>query len=115
MSNPDLTKRGIVVEGRGSQVRVRFDDNDGMISPWLDVIQTSTKGAKVYRRPKPGSLVICALDKNWESGTVLGSIYSNADPAPADSDGVLHVEFEDGTVFEYAENSSTMKFTNAAG
>ncbi len=65
MSNPENTKRGIVIEGKGSRVRVRFDDNDGIISPWLDVMQATTKGAKIYTRPKPGSMVICALDKKW--------------------------------------------------
>ena len=43
-------RRGIVVDGRGSQVRVQFED--GMISPWLDVAQPFTIGKQAYRRFK---------------------------------------------------------------
>lgn len=108
-------KRGIVIEGRGSQVRVQFEDNDGVISPWLDVVQSSTKGTKVYRRPKAGSMVLCDMDKNWETGSVIGALYSEADPAPGDSDGLMHVEFGDGTVLSYDEAGGALNISLASG
>ncbi|WP_052265421.1 phage baseplate assembly protein V [Ruegeria sp. ANG-R] len=90
-------KRGIVVDGRGSQVRVRFEDNDQVISGWLDVVQRSSAGMRVFTRPKPGSQVVCAMDGNREAGVVLGALYSDADPAPTGGDGTMHFEMPDGS------------------
>lgn len=115
MLNSDQIKRGVVIEGKGAQVRVEFEENDAVASPWLDVVAQVTKGAKIYWRPKVGSLVICAMDEKWESGTVLGAIYSDEDPAPANSDQILHIEFADGTVITYDEGGSRLNFINAAG
>ncbi|WP_171182390.1 phage baseplate assembly protein V [Ruegeria sp. HKCCD8929] len=90
-------KRGIVVEGRGSQVKVRFEDNDQVISGWLDVVQRSTAGMRAFTRPKPGSQVVCQMDANREAGVVLGALYSDADPAPAGDEGTVHFEMPDGS------------------
>jgi len=90
-------KRGIVVDGRGSQVRVRFEDNDEVISGWLDVVQRSSAGMRVFTRPKPGSQVVCAMDANREAGVVLGALFSDADPAPAGGEGTAHFEMPDGS------------------
>ena len=110
----DQMKRGIVIEGRGSQVRVQFEDNDGVISPWLDVVQATTFGAKSYTRPKPGSLVICAMDKNRESGSVIGAIYSDADPAPKDSHSTYYHEMDDGSVLKYEDGKYTIQHAGGA-
>lgn len=90
-------KRAIVVAGRGSQVKVRFEDNDQMISGWLDVVQRSTAGMRAFTRPKPGSQVVCQMDANREAGVVLGALYSDADPAPAGDEGTVHFEMPDGS------------------
>ena len=90
-------KRGVVIEGRGSQVRVQFDENDGVISPWLDVAQESTLGKRSFRRFKPGELVRCYLDRKGESGEALFAIYNDANPAPADSDELFYEEAADGS------------------
>lgn len=90
-------KRGIVVQGRGSQVRVQFADNDDVISGWMDVVQRSTSGMRVFTRPRVGSQVVVAVDDNREHGVVLGALYSDVDPAPAGSEGTLHFEMPDGS------------------
>ncbi len=102
-------KRGIVVEGRGSQVRVQFDDSDGVISPWLDVAQGSTIGKQAFRRFKPGELVRCYMDRKGESGEVLHAIYNDENPAPADSDDVVHFVMPDGSsvVWEMGKLTAT--------
>lgn len=98
MPQQEQMKRGIVVDGRGAQVRVQFEDNDGVISPWLDVAQSSTTGMRMFTRPKPGSQVVCLLDAHRESGVVLGAVYSDADPAPAGHEGTVHFEMPDGSM-----------------
>lgn len=90
-------KRGVVVEGRGSQVRVRCEDNDNVLSPWLDVGQRSVSGMRAFTRPAPGTMVAVAMDARRESGVVLGALYTDANPAPAGGDGTAHFEMPDGS------------------
>jgi phage baseplate assembly protein gpV len=106
-------RRGIVVEGRGSQVKVRFDDSDGMISPWLDAGQSSTIGKQAYTRFKPGELVRCYVDRKGESGEVLCAIYNDQNPAPADSDDVAHFVMPDGSSVVWEPGKLTA--TNVGG
>ena len=101
-------KRGIVVAGRGSQVKVRFDESDGVISPWLDVAQPSTIGKRSYRRFKKGEMVRCYLDRKGESGEALYAIYNEENPAPADSDDVIHEVMPDGSTLVWQSGSITV-------
>lgn len=106
-------RRGKVIEGRGSQVRVQFEDSDGMISPWLDVAQESTIGKKSFRRFKPGELVRCYLDDKGETGEVLCAIYNDQNPAPADSDELFYEEAADGSTLRWGVGY--FRYTNADG
>ncbi len=106
-------KRGIVVEGRGSQVRVRFDEEGGVISPWLDVAQGSTIGKRSYRRFKPGEMVRCYLDRKGESGEALYAIYNDQNQAPADSDDVIHEVMPDGSTLVW--QSGSLAIDHASG
>lgn len=106
-------KRGKVVEGRGSQVRVQFDDNDGVISPWLDVAQDSTVGKKSFRRFQKGEMVRCYLDRKGESGEALYAIYNDQNSAPIDGDDVFYEEMPDGSVLKWEGGS--FSYTNTAG
>lgn len=103
-----VMRRGVVVDGRGSQVRVRFEDSDDVISPWLDVAQASTIGKQSYRRFKKGELVRCYLDRKGESGEALYAIYNNQHPAPADSDDVVHEVMPDGSTLIWDAGSLTI-------
>ncbi|WP_282093032.1 hypothetical protein [Epibacterium ulvae] len=106
-------KRGRVVDGRGSQVKVLFEDSDGVVSPWLDVAQRSTIGKQSYHRFKVGELVRCYLDRNGESGEVLHAIYNEQHPAPADSDDVVHHVMPDGSTIVW--QSGSLKVAHASG
>lgn len=106
-------KRGIVVDGRGSQVQVQFDDADGVISPWLDVAQESTLGKRSFRRFKKGEMVRCYLDRKGESGEALYAIYNDENPAPADGDELFYEEAADGSKLEWGVGY--FRYTNAAG
>ncbi|MGR3760882.1 hypothetical protein ACUXV3_12245 [Roseobacteraceae bacterium NS-SX3] len=106
-------KRGRVVAGRGSQVKVVFEDSDGVVSPWLDVAQSSTIGKRSYRRFKTGELVRCYLDRKGESGEALYAIYNDDHPAPADSDDVIHEVMPDGSTLVWQPGKLTV--THASG
>ena len=100
-------RRGIVVDGRGSQVRVQFDEHDGALSPWLDVAQPSTIGKQAYRRFKKGEMVRCYIDRKAESGEALYALYTDQNPAPADSDDVAHYVMPDGSVIVWEPGKIT--------
>ncbi len=52
--------------------------------------------------PPVGAQVAVLLDELGESGVVLGSLYSQRDPAPpGQADGRLHVAFPDGSTVEF--------------
>ncbi|WP_056036622.1 phage baseplate assembly protein V [Loktanella sp. 3ANDIMAR09] len=107
-------RTGIVQEGRAGQVRVLFED-EGITSPWLDVLAAETKGAQAFNRPRPGNLVRVVMDDLAETGVVLGAIYSQADPPPADADTTWTMVFGDGTAISYDETTGTLTLSNAAG
>lgn len=102
-------KRGIVIDGRGAQVRVQFEDSDQLISGWLDVVQSSALGIKTFTRPRTGSQVVCLMDARCEAGVVLGAVYSDADPAPAGDEGTLHFEMPDGSTAIWDGGTFTLK------
>lgn len=106
-------RRGVVVEGRGSQVRVQFEDADGVVSAWLDCAQESTKGKRSFRRFKTGELVRCYLDDDGQTGEALYAIYTDQNPAPADSDELFYEEAADGATLEWGRGSFT--YTNPEG
>src|SRR6187551_1008393 len=99
-----MYSRGEVVEvNPGShQVRVKFAARQDVVSPWLDVLVSSTAGDKEARLPKVGNQVACLLDERGESGCVLGAVYSSVDAPP---DGITVeqriLELEDGARFAY--------------
>lgn len=106
-------KRGVVVEGKGSQVRVQFEDQDDMISPWLDVAQESTVGKRSFRRFKAGELVRVYLDDDGETGEALYALYNDQDPAPADDDELFYEEAADGSKLEWG--GGKFRYTDPGG
>lgn len=109
-----MLRTGIVQEGRGGQVRVLFEDED-IVSPWLDVAVSETRGTRAFNRPRPGNLVRVMMDENAETGVVIGAIYSEADSAPVNSDSQFVVIFGDGTRIDYDEDAGKLSFENSAG
>lgn len=106
-------RRGVVVEGRGSQVRVQFEDADGVVSPWLDCAQQSTKGKQSFRRFAKGEMVRCYLDDDGQTGEALYAIYTDRNAAPADGEELFYEQAADGAVLEWGRGSFT--YTNSDG
>lgn len=98
-----MLKFGIVsaTDPATCRVRVKYNDNEGLVSYWLAVTQRQTLGTRDYHMPELGEQVACLIDAHSEEGVVLGGIYSAADPAPVDSQDKRHVTFKDGAQIEY--------------
>ena len=111
-----LFKRGLVTEvdpARG-RARVEFTDEDGNISFWLNVNQSVTGDNKSYWMPDVGSQVNTLVDWDGEDGTILGSLYSEADPPPTTDINHVMTQFADGSIFKFDRGSSTLTITIGA-
>lgn len=91
------------------KVRVQFQDQDGMVTDWLPVMQKKTLKDKGYWMPDLNEHVVCLMDENEEFGVVIGAIYSDADAPPVGSQDKYHVKFQDGTTVEYDRASHKLK------
>lgn len=96
-----------VLADRG-KVRVALPDQDGTDTYDLPVLQRNTRGNRHYHLPDVGEQVYVALDDNGEDGCVLGSIYSEADPAPLADNAQTAMIFEDSTTVKYDRNAHLM-------
>lgn len=94
-------KTGLVVESKPGFARVQFPDLDGLVSDWLPTAQRKTSGDRDVSTLDKGTQVGCLLDEHFESGIVVGAVYSDADLSPTASGDVHHIAFSDGSFVEY--------------
>lgn len=85
-----------------AKVRVTFDDEDGMTSYWLPVMQRNTIANQDYWLPDIGEDVVCVFfSEGVEDGFVLGSIYAGDVKPPENNGDKRTVVFKDGTRVSY--------------
>lgn len=115
-------KRGIVVERDPARqkIRVQFDDEDGVVSHWIDVLSSSGGSTKTSMMPDMDDEVWCALDAKGEDGCLMGVKYNtkNAPPYASNDDiglvwsgGSVHVNKASGAVT--INTSGTVKIVAA--
>lgn len=106
-----MYRRGIVteVDPDTHRVRVRFDERQGMVSGWLDVLARDTLDDKDFGLPSEGAMVACMMDERDEDGCVLGSIYSTTDRPAASSVDKRSITFKDGVTVEYDRAAHKLK------
>lgn len=92
-------KRGIIVDRDPAKMRVkvRFDDEDGMVSAWIDVLAKSTKGTQTFMMPAMGEEVWCAVDAKGEDGCIIGSKYNSQNPPPHSSNDDIALVWAGGS------------------
>lgn len=94
--------RVVEVDEKNARVRVQIEDADAVITWWLPVVYQKTQNDKHYWLPDIGELVVCVFyEDDWDTGFVLGAIYSDKDRTPAQSRDKFVIEFKDGTRIEY--------------
>jgi phage baseplate assembly protein V len=78
-------KIGLVAEAKPGFARVRFPDLDDLVSDWLPVAHGATLGNRQVSTLDVNSQVGCLLDDHFETGMVVGAIYSDVDAPPTTS------------------------------
>lgn len=91
----------LLLDPKGRRARVKFEQEDGVQSFWLRVLSKGAAGMKAAHLPAIGEQVACLVDWRGEDGVIIGSVYSDADPAPTGAADVDHVTYADGTVHEH--------------
>lgn len=85
-----LIKVGKVSSIEGTSARVVFPDSDDVVSDLLPVLQHGARRIKGRWIPEVGEQVVCVfLPIGIETGFIIGSFYSSAQPAPDVDDGAV--------------------------
>lgn len=97
------------------RVKVQFDDEDGVVTHWIDVPAKSSTGVSVFQMPGAQDEVWCAMDAKGEGGCLIGSRYNKKDAPPADSNDVLMVQWGGGFFrLNTASGAATLKTSGPA-
>lgn len=111
-----MLKFGIVtnINEKNATARVQFQEDDGVASDWLPILQAKTLKDKFYILPDIGEQVACLMDENLEDGVVLGSIYSDEDTCPLCSKDKIIAKFQDGSSIEIDKSAGdlSINFSN---
>lgn len=97
--NP-TTRRGIVVDRdpKTMRVKVQFEDEDELVTQWIDVLSKSSTGVSLFQMPGANDEVWCAMDAKGESGCVIGSRYNAKDAPSGDTNEQVVITFAGGFV-----------------
>lgn len=122
-TDADRALRGMLRTGTVSAVypktdtvRVVFDDKDETTSPELHVLHRFSGKNKDYWMPDIGDQVLCIFnnnDKNFSTGWVLGSYFTERQPPQVASADIMRMDFADGSFVEVnrAAGSLSINFT----
>lgn len=84
-------------------------DGGDKFEVWLPVMQTRTKKDRYFTMPDKGEAVACLMEDSWETGVILGAIYTKNNQPTSDMDADRAViEFDDGTVIMYDRSASEL-------
>lgn len=84
--------------------RVVFDDKDGTSSPELHILHRFSGKNKDYFVPDIGDQAVCLFannDKNFSTGYILGTYFTDKQPPQAASADIMRLDFADGSYIEY--------------
>ncbi|MVA27044.1 phage baseplate assembly protein V [Agrobacterium vitis] len=109
--NPTV-RRGVVVDRdpKTMRVKVQFQDEDAVVTQWIDVVAKSATGVSAFQMPGQSDEVWCAMDAKGEAGCLIGSRYNSKDAPPANSNDVVTVTFAGGFIhLDTASGDVTIK------
>lgn len=83
---------------KAMRVKVRFQDEDDVVTQWIDVTGGSSNGVAFFSMPGMDDEVWCAMDARGESGCVLGSRYNAKEKPPHDTNEDIAIQFPGGFI-----------------
>lgn len=110
-------RRGIVIDRdpKKMKVKVQFEDEDDVVTQWIDAGAKSSTGVSFFHMPGKGDEVWCAMDAKGEAGCIISSKYNAKDAPPADSNDVVAVKWGGGFfTLDTASGAVTLKTSGPA-
>lgn len=107
----NIIRTGIIseVDEKSWRVRVRSDELE---TGWLRWNTTRAGAFNVWLPPSPGEqVVIACIGGNPETAMIIGSLWSDANPAPGKSLKEIVVTAPDGAVFRYDADAGALSAT----
>ncbi|HEE8951355.1 TPA: phage baseplate assembly protein V [Providencia rettgeri] len=105
----NLLRQGVVeqVDLDNECCRVRTGE---LLTDWIKWLAPRAGDSRSWWAPTVGEQVLIgAIGGELTTGVVIGSLYSNANPAPTHSANALHHTFSDGAVIEYEPENGTLR------
>jgi phage baseplate assembly protein gpV len=98
------------------RVRVKFLDNEELITYWLQVIHPQTWDNKYYHMPDLLEPVLCLMDEDGEEGYILGGFYNDVTKNRCLSENETEVFWKDKSfVYQNRETSLMHIYVSEAG
>lgn len=96
--------------------KVKFEEDNNIVSDWLPVIQGNTKDNKDSKTFDINEHVVVLIDQNLEMGVILGAIYSSDNTPPGESGKDIWMKtFKDGTKIKYDRSGKELNVEIASG
>jgi phage baseplate assembly protein gpV len=88
-------RRGIVIDRdpKKMKAKVQFEDEDDVVTQWIDAGANSSTGVSFFHMPGMGDEVWCAMDAKGEAGCIISSKYNAKDKPPADSNDIVALKW----------------------
>ncbi len=102
------------LDHKKAQAKVTFPDEQGRdgggkFAVWLPVLMWRTKDVSMYSMPVKGALVVCELDESWETGVIMGEVYTKKNkPKGSMKENRTVAVFPDGTEVRYDSATSEL-------
>lgn len=112
----NLLMIGVVRELDEAGARVRVDA-DGMLTDWIPWLERRAgPGVRSWCAPGPGEQVLLACPYGDPGqALVLGSLYQDRFPAPADISLLQRTQYADGSIVEYDQQTTTLTISVGSG
>lgn len=95
------------------RARVRLD---GQVSAWLPWLASRAGADRVWSAPAVGEQVLVACPGgDPATGVILGALFCQDHPAPADAGTVTRLVFDDGCTLDYDRETRELKAVLPAG
>lgn len=106
-----MLKIGIIceVDPPNGRAKVKYEENDGMVSPWLFIAVRNTSDNKEQLWFDENEHVVCLMADDMRTGVIIAAIYDNNNTPQNASQDLWVKEFSDGTKISYDRSSHQMK------
>lgn len=109
-------KFGIIseVDPENGRAKVKWEENGGVVSPWLFIAARNTKDSKEENWFDVNEHVACLMADDMRSGVILFAIYDKQNLPEVGDQEIWQKKFKDGTVIKYHRTDHKLTIDNGS-